>query len=58
MLMRRLRSKGTNEIKTNMSETELLNRLIKCKAIIEDTTEEEIRSVYNLKLKQPGKMKE
>lgn len=58
MLMSRLKSKGTNEIKTNMTETELLNRLIKCKAIIEDTTEEEIRKIYNLKLKQPGKMKE
>lgn len=42
MIMDRFENKGANKIKTNMSETELLKKLIKCQEIVNNTDEETI----------------
>lgn len=42
MLMDRFENKGANKVKSNMSETELLERLTKCQAIVNNTDEETI----------------
>lgn len=57
LMMNRLRDKGTDRIETNMSTLELLERLIKCKAIIEDTTERKIIEGVDPKVERPKKVK-